>query len=607
MKSTGLFTRMRYSSLFFKIASVVVASVLLASASISLISIAMSKNAFVDTFSRSNSKVLAQIMDNYSNLNDQIINVINRISESGEVEKYLSDPELTPAQLFSTIQRVQTYLKRIIPSNSFNDITILLAGLNGRTHVDNADVIDLDSKALLASDITKHALDNPRTVSYQFSEENYTGNPTYANSIIATKTLLSSNTRTPYGVIYIFLRPELVQNFYSHFTGNGNSVYMLDESGQVVSSSVRSAVGTVSPELLSISKLIKQEHYLYYNTDLGGQSIAVLSKPMSSYNFNLIGVIDKNSVLSEMYNTQEIILVALIITAATILFAFFIVRQTTKPISMLVRKMPMITNGNFDNYIPVTGSYEVRQLALAFNYMLDGLNTYMKQQMQMQNDKRMAEIHALQMQINPHFIYNTLSSIKWLMWQGEKDKSVQTIDAFIHLLQNTISNKNEMVTVSQEIENLKNYVLINQVRYGDHITVNFFILPGCDHYEVPKLLLQPIVENAFFHAFPDKSSGRIRVFVQEQNGQLICEVMDNGIGMDGGQVHNAFKQKGQHFTGIGIQNIDARMKLLYGEEYGVTITSEPHHGTTVRAILPAKLPPDPVQLKNKTHISNPNS
>lgn len=606
MKLTRILSRIRYSELFFKVASIVLVSVLLASASIALISISMSKKAFVDTFSRSNSKVLSQIVDNYSNLNDQVINVINRISESREVEKYLSDAELSASMEFSLTHGVQTFLKKIIPSTSFSDITILLAGLNGKTHVDNADVIDLDTQALLDSDLTKTTLAQPRTVSYQFSAENYTGNPSYANSIVITKALLSSGSRLPYGMVYIFLRPELIQSYYSHFTGNGNSVYMLNNQGDVVSSSENGLIGTTSSNLLEISALIEKQHYLYYNTALDGQSVAVLSKPMDGYQFYLIGVIDKNSVLSEMYNTEDIIIIALFIAAATMIVSFFVVQKTTKPISMLVRKMPKIINGNFDHYIPVTGSYEVRQLAEAFNFMLDGLNTYMQQQMQMQNDKRMAEIHALQMQINPHFIYNTLSSIKWLMWQGETEKSVETIDAFIQLLQNTISNKAEMIPVSQEIDNLKHYVLINQRRYGDHIAVNFFVLPGCDQYEVPKLLLQPFVENAFFHAFTEKNTGRIRVFVQEQNGLLICEVMDNGIGMDGGQVHNAFHQKGQPFTGIGIQNVDARIKLLYGEEYGVTITSELNHGTTVRAIFPAKRTteePSP----NSCHLSNPNT
>ena len=142
--------------------------------------------------------------------------------------------------------------------------------------------------------------------------------------------------------------------------------------------------------------------------------------------------------------------------------------------------MPKIINGDFNNHININGSPEVNKLCNAYNYKLDGLNRYVSDQIKIQREKRKAEISALQMQINPHFIYNTLSSIKWLVWQESKAKSCEIIDAFIYLLRNTISNKNEMITVSEEIKNLKNYVLINHVRYGDKINVNFFIMPECE-------------------------------------------------------------------------------------------------------------------------------
>ena len=209
----------------------------------------------------------------------------------------------------------------------------------------------------------------------------------------------------------------------------------------------------------------------------------------------------------------------------------------------------------------------------------------------MQKEKRKAEIHALQMQINPHFIYNTLSSIKWLMWQGNVEKSIGTIDAFISLLQNTISNKNEMITILEEIDNLKNYVLINHIRYGDSINVTFFVIPNCEDYIIPKLILQPFIENAFFHGFTDQSTGAIHVFVNEQAGNLICEIIDNGVGIASEDMKSILKKstkKHEHFTSIGVHNVNDRIKLIYGDDYGVTITSELNKGTTVKVIIPAQ-------------------
>jgi two-component system sensor histidine kinase YesM len=177
------------------------------------------------------------------------------------------------------------------------------------------------------------------------------------------------------------------------------------------------------------------------------------------------------------------------------------------------------------------------------------------------------------------------------MWQGNVEKSTETIDAFISLLQNTISNKNEMITIMEEIDNSKNYVLINHARYGNNINVNFFVVPNCEDYIIPKLILQPFIENAFFHGFTDKSTGSIHVFVNEQGGNLICEIIDNGVGITDEDIKNILRKsskKHEHFTSIGVNNVNDRIKLLYGDDYGVTITSELNKGTTVKVIIPAQ-------------------
>ena len=164
-----------------------------------------------------------------------------------------------------------------------------------------------------------------------------------------------------------------------------------------------------------------------------------------------------------------------------------------------------------------------------YKRQVDEINRYIDQLINVEKEKRKAEIHALQMKINPHYIYNTLATVKWLIWQQNAEKSTQVIDAFIMLLRNVISNSDEFVTVEQEIDNLKNYALINQARYGEDIQVEFFVIPQCNEYKVPKLILQPFVENAFFHGFPQGMKGEIRIFVREENENLRFEVTDNGI------------------------------------------------------------------------------
>lgn len=237
------------------------------------------------------------------------------------------------------------------------------------------------------------------------------------------------------------------------------------------------------------------------------------------------------------------------------------------------------------------GTEEIQELSKAYNTMLERINQYIEERMKIQEEKRNAEIHALQMQINPHYMYNTLASIKWLTWQGDVKKSTAVIDAFISLLRNTISNTDEFVTVEQEVANLKNYVLINQTRYGDVVGVEFYVVDKCKEYLVPKLILQPFVENAFFHAFPEGMEGEISVFIKEEKKYLRFDIEDNGVGMDAEQLYtlnNKKDKKSEHFTGIGINNVDDRIKLIYGMDYGINIVSEKDKGTTITILLPRK-------------------
>ena len=289
-----------------------------------------------------------------------------------------------------------------------------------------------------------------------------------------------------------------------------------------------------------------------------------------------------------MFNTSKIYIFNILIVIFFVIITFQIIRKTTKPLSLLSKKMSKISSGNFNDYLEVSGSSEVRQLTTAYNYMLDDINKYMIDIIQIEKEKRIAEIHALQMQINPHFLYNTLTSIKWLIWQNANEKSVKTIDAFIALLQNTISNKHEMITIDEEIQNLKNYVFINHIRYGDKIKVNYFVNPECNNYKIPKLILQPFIENSFFHGFTDRDQGLISVFFNNEDNNIIAEIIDNGVGIPENNISNIFDSNSlkEHFTSIGINNVNDRIKLLYGDDYGVTISSELNFGTSVKIVFP---------------------
>ena len=578
------------TTLFVRVASIMLITIILISISISAITIRISKNTIASTFSKSNYKVLSQIAENFNDLNSKIITAMNIVADSSDFQNLLSKNDLTPQEYFKTLYNVDIVLGNYLSSQDSNGITLSVVGVNGESYVQNNDSMLLTPKELLTNSITEKALENENQIFYQYYHDGFTKSSENCGGWVAIKVLHDKYTKKIYGFVYAFVSQEYLKKYYLTFVGNGNDISIISNDGTIVSSNLSYQIGTVNLDLYNISQNIINNNLTYLDTKLNSSDVAVLSKYLPTYNFNIIGTIDKNVVLDEIYDTWQITLVSLLIALIFIVIIFFIIRKTTRPILILARTMPKIINGDFNNHILLRGSVEVRELCSAFNYMLDGLNSYVDQKMKIQKEKRKAEISALQMQINPHFIYNTLSSIKWLVWQENKSKASEVIDAFISLLRNTISNKNEMITVSDEIENLKNYVLINHVRYGDKINVNFFVMPECEGYIIPKLILQPFIENAFFHAFTDRDSGSIHVFVNKNNENLICEIIDHGIGMTSEDLKNIYTgnhKKNNNFTSIGINNVNDRIKLIYGDNHGVNITSEPERGTIVKLSLPA--------------------
>lgn len=278
------------------------------------------------------------------------------------------------------------------------------------------------------------------------------------------------------------------------------------------------------------------------------------------------------------------------ISTVLIGIVLFYTRRTLAPLSQMIQTMSQVQDGLLTQHVPVTGTTEIRELAVTYNKMVDALQDYIQQLVSTREKQLRYEIKALQMQINPHYIYNTLASIKMLVFQNAREQAVETLDAFIALLRSTITNTDEFITIQQEVENLKNYMLIIRTRYGDRIHAEYYVSSNCYHCKILKMILQPFLENAVFHAFPDGRKGTIQVVVRRNGTQLVIRIIDDGIGMKQQKADQLVEQsiKKEYFSGIGIHNVDDRLKLLFGEQYGVHIESKPEEGTAIIVTLPLK-------------------
>ncbi|WP_019908328.1 sensor histidine kinase [Paenibacillus sp. HW567] len=577
--------KLRDQSLFSKIFVVMVISIILVTLLITGVTVQMSQKLFVQTFSITNSKIIDQIKSALDNSHYATVNTAINVGQSGVIKSFMTEKDVNSLANFKRYYSMRDQMDRI-QSGMGAGIGLSILGVNGRSYTSDSTYWSGSSEELKNHPITQAALEHNGKLFYSFMDASpFNSQNRY---LIAAKALTAPGLASPYGTLYMFTRESDFRKNYASFTSQGNDVMFLDAEGRIVSSNRTEQIGQLSPDLLESAKHIAESNLANEELTIGGREVIVLADYLPSYNFYLVNLIDKNETIGTLLDKRMIFLIASAIAAVAVLVIYFLTKKLTQSLRTLVKKMSNVTKKNFHNYMSVTGTYETRQLSTAYNYMLKELNDYVGQLVETQKEQRKAELAALQQQINPHFLYNTLASVNILVQRGSKEQATETIHALISLLQNTISNVNETITVEEELINLKHYVYINQIRNGNRIKVDYFVSPDCMSAKVPKLVLQPFIENAFFHAFNIKTSGNIYVTIMKDRDTLHCEVVDTGDGMDldnKGRIPASSVSR-QLFSGIGIRNVHDRLTLLYGEPYGVSISSTPGQGTKVSIKIP---------------------
>lgn len=569
--------------LFGKIAIVVVISLCATYAATMVISARMLEKIFIQSYTETNNQVLEQIVLNFEKVNEQNISIVNIFRSNAALKRYLTNPiGADEKDLFKIFYQIEQNIKGIEVVSNFPTYSIAVLGNNNRTYNAIGNEISITGESLSRHPLTQKARVEPFKIIYAYnSGQDFYGKTSH--SIIAIKQLMAPYSSNVFGTLYIKIEEQFFRSLYEDFVSYDNEMMIIDKEGTILSSNIEELIGEKNATLLDYAKTIEEDGHEYLIVKEDRQKDIILAKYLPVYDMYLVNKVSMGSTLRE-FNAMKhtVFYICFCITAVAMICVFAITRKITAPLTQLIKQMQATKNGDFVKSNQLVGSYEARELQDVYNKMIDELNRYIHSLVKAQKQQRKAELEALQMQINPHFLYNTLATIKYLAWQGNTEKLTETINVLIDLLQNTIGKTDEVITLGEEIANLKNYVAINQARYGDRIQVSFYIEEGCNDYNVPKLILQPFLENAFFHAYQLKQEGHIRVFVEERKEYMLCEVADDGDGM---KIEQGISNK-QHFTGIGIKNVDERIKMVYGEGFGVDIKSEIGIGTIVRIKLP---------------------
>lgn len=581
----------KLNTLYVKIVLTVSIGMLCLAVVLSALNISASKQVYVQNFEASQEKIFQQIDTSIYNFFKDVAEINRKLNGSTAVKDYLTkDKWDSVIEERGTLLNLQETLDSL-PVDNFSQTELILIGINGCMINTSSSLFVEESKNILNTDVVKCAIENPKKLFCEYLEKGFTDVTKNYGVIVMTKAIQDQSNGDVVGVSVLTVKEIDFCQIYEHFTGDTSDIVIFNENGQVISSNRKNLIRYQSEadEIRNIMASMIEENVHKKQVSKYSYGELYMMQRLQSSNYTMMGIINPSDAFMDAYNYQYIIGVSVLVTAIVSIIIFGLIREQTAPLSKLVRQMEHVRNGEFDHFAKVRGTEDVKEVALAYNTMLVEIDKYITQLINVEKEKREAELHALQMQINPHYIYNTLASVKWLIWQGEKEKSIKVIDAFITLLRNTISNKQEMIPLKQEIENLQHYVYINQVRYGNNISVEYYMLPQFEDFMVPKLILQPFVENAFFHAFPDGQKGMITVFVKKNDKNMIIEIMDDGVGIENDRLSDIKQKhvpKKENFTGIGVNNVDNRIKLIYGSEYGVDIKSTQGKGTTITVRFP---------------------
>jgi two-component system sensor histidine kinase YesM len=397
----------------------------------------------------------------------------------------------------------------------------------------------------------------------------------------------------PLGVLVIDIKDDaLVQAYSKLLNGNSLQIAILDENNQtIVADSTDEQGGVVLHELLDTNKTMLEEQFRrsdsgYLTMHFGSRTYTVTYLSGGANNWKFVSISPHNSM--ESRNQSLVLLALLLLIINGIIFfvsSFVISRSIIKPIQKLLRAMNKAPSGNFMKVNAEQNSFELEQLYNGYNQMIEQL---LKRVIEEQKTIRKAELNALQSQIKPHFLYNTLDSITSLALSGDNEQVCDLIEALGSYYRLSVSKGQDVITVGEEIEMVRNYLKIQSVRYQDVFEAQFEVEEDCSQTPIPKLVLQPLVENSLYHGIrPKGTKGVIRISIKNVDGSTKISISDDGIGMSREEIEQIlFTERQGQIKSFGLWGTMERLRIFYDNRDIFHIESEPGTGTNITLILP---------------------
>lgn len=416
---------------------------------------------------------------------------------------------------------------------------------------------------------------------------------------VMSRQIVELDTLKPLGYVAFFLFEESLASVFENNMPADIKLdfFILSEENDILSSSKKETIGKSFEKAQKVGKYNVDELLLNgtYQTDSGRDSILYTVTHMEQNGWKVVYAAPMKGLMASQYYVKGIVL-AIGVTACMVsmLMAGYIAVHITKPIVELSKKMSTYYASRPQKAVSYTSRNEIRNLYAGFEDMVKDFRALMKQMYNEQEEKSNYKFQLIQAQIKPHFLYNTFETIKSLIDIGMSEEASEAVIAISGFYRMSLNDGNDIISVAGEVEMTRQYMYIQKLRYMDCLDYQICECKGLDNYTIPKLTLQPLLENSIYHGIkPKQEEGKIRLDITEERDCLIFVIEDNGVGIDREKLDNLNRilcgDEREASGAFGIHSINRRIRLFFGEEYGLVLESEKDVFTRVTLTIPKNL------------------
>jgi len=431
---------------------------------------------------------------------------------------------------------------------------------------------------------------NGKNIWFQVQRRDYLVTNSKEAVLTLGKKIVDINTGTLLGYLFVNVRESTLSSVYENIGSiKEGSYFIADDKGLVVSAQDPSYVLQPIVEPALHDWVIDHSSTTDIQVTKEGKML-LISTDIQNFNWKLISIVPYDLLTEDTRKiTKLIFLIGVVCFIFALVGARLLSNVIAKPIVQLSRHMKRIKEGNLDQHIEVTSTDEIGLLAAGFNTMMGRIQGLLAKIGAEQRKKREYELALMQAQIKPHFLYNTLDVIYTLSEMGRAKDVQRTTKALADFYRVTLSKGRDQITLDDELRSIKDYLLIQRIRYSDIFNFDIAIDPNILAGKIPKLTIQPLVENAIYHGLKHKASfGQLTITGKKEDQRIIIVVTDDGAGMSEDRLQELKRSMSdqQLQVGYGLTSVHERIKLYFGERYGVQIESKEGIGTVVTVVIP---------------------